>query len=103
MRNKMKPLNCCKNCEGLNESGTFRNKLKCLFCDKYTDEHYLILYNKFKKEQGCSTCKNCKHIINYPAFVTAEESICTVGLECDTVTFKVKNCPKWVGEFEREE
>lgn len=98
----MIPLECCNNCNWLNEEGHFRNKLKCMFCDKYENEHYLRLYNEFKNEKGCSTCKNCKHVIDYPVFVTAEESVCTVGLECDTVTFKVKNCPKWVGEIESE-
>jgi len=99
----MKPLNCCKNCDGF-ENGIFRNKLKCLLsCDKYVFEDAKRLYNEQKGNKGCSTCKNCKHVINYPGFVTAEESICTVGLECDTVLFTVKNCPKWAGTFENEE
>lgn len=44
-----------------------------------------------------------EHVCNYPSYVTAEESICRAGLECDTVCFTIKNCPKWVGKFEREE
>ena len=97
----MKPLNCCKSCEGLNENGTFRNKLKCLVsCDKYVFENVKRLYDKQKVDKGCSTCKYCEHIYNYPGYVTAEESICRVGLECDTVYFTIKNCPKWVGNFE---
>lgn len=99
----MEPLECCNNCDGLNEEGRFRNKLKCMFCDEYAYERYLRLYNKYKKEKGCSTCKNCKHVVDYPGFVTAEESVCTVGLKCDTVTFKVKNCPKWIGKIESED
>ena len=99
----MKPLNCCKNCKRLNENGTFRNKLRCLFCDEYTNECGIILYNKLKNEKGCSTCKYCKYVRNYPSYITAEESVCTVGLECDTVMFKVKNCSRWVGRFESED
>ena len=48
-----------------------------------------------RKKRGCSTCNNCKHVNDYPAFVTAEECICTAGLECDTVLFRVENCSKW--------
>ena len=99
----MKPLNCCKCCIGLNENGTFKNKLKCLFCDKYALEKTKILYNEQKLERGCSTCECCKHVRNYPGFVTGEESICMAGLKCDTVNFTVKNCPKWIGKFESEE
>ena len=46
-------------------------------------------------KRGCSTCKNKKHVANYPGFVMAEEYVCTEGLECDTVLFKVNHCPKW--------
>lgn len=99
----MKPLNCCNNCDGVDEEGYFRNKLRCMFCDKYAREQYLRLYNEFSKKKGCSTCKNCKRVFNYPSFVTAEECICTVGLKCDTVTCTVENCPKWVGVIESEE
>lgn len=99
----MKPLNCCKSCKGLNESGTFRNKLKCLFCDEYAFENIKRLYNEQKENKGCSTCKYCKHIYNYPSYVVAEESICEVGLKCDTVCFVIKDCPKWVGKFESED
>jgi hypothetical protein len=99
----MKPLNCCKNCDGLNENGTFRNKLRCIMsCDNYVVEETMKLYNEQKDDKGCSTCKHCEHIHDYPAYVTAEESICRAGLECDTVYFTVKNCPKWVGKFGSE-
>lgn len=99
----MIPLNCCKSYDGLNENGTFRNKLRCLItCDEYFFECTKKLYDEQKGDRGCSTCKNCKHIHDYPGFVTAEESVCIVGLECDTVSFTVKNCPKWVGQFESE-
>jgi hypothetical protein len=100
----MEPLNCCKGCNGLNEDGTFRNKLKCLVaCDKYALEHAKRLYDEQKGNKGCSTCKHCEHIQHFPANVTAEESICRAGLECNTVLFSVKDCPKWVGKFESEE
>ena len=99
----MKPINCCIGCDGLNESGNFRNKLKCMFFDDYATEEIMRLYNEQKSDRGCSTCKNCEHKYNYPDYVTGEECVCTVGLECDTVLFTVKNCPKWVGLFESEE
>ena len=99
----MKPLNCCKGCMGLNENGTCKNKLKCLFCDDYALEQTKILYNEQKLEMGCSTCENCKHVRDYPGFITGEECICAAGLKCDTVCFTVKNCPKWIGKFEKEE
>lgn len=94
----MKPINCCKDCDGLNKNGTFKNELRCMLsCDKYTNEHLEKIYNELKDKKGCSTCKNCKHVYLYPPFVTAEECECTVGLKCDTVLFSVENCPKWVG------
>lgn len=83
--------------------GEFRNKLKCLFCDEYAFENTKRLYNEQKSDKGCSTCKYCENVHHYPSYVTAEESICKVGLECDTVCFTVKNCPKWVGKFESED
>ncbi len=93
----MKPLNCCKGCNELNKNGTFKNKLKCIMsCDKYTLEETKMLYNEQKGIKGCSTCKHCEHIHNYPGYVSAEESICRAGLECDTVCFTVKNCPKYL-------
>ena len=97
----MKPLNCCKGCEGLNADGTFRNMLRCLFsCDAYAMEDAMNLYNEQKKERGCSTCKHCVRVRDLPGFVTGEECECAAGLECDTVLFNVKNCPKWVGKHE---
>lgn len=99
----MIPLNCCKGCDGLNENGVFRNKLRCLVsCDKHALEYVKRLYDEQKVDKGCSTCKHCEHIHNYPDFVMAEESICRAGLECDTVHFTVKNCPKWIGKFESD-
>ena len=98
----MKPLNCCKGCKGLNENGEFRNELRCHFsCNKHAFEYIKKLYDDQKEDRGCSTCRYCEHVCNYPGFVTAEESVCKAGLECDTVLFTVKNCPKWAGEFER--
>lgn len=98
----MKPLDCCNKCNGLNERGDFRNKLRCTFCEQYTKEFTQIVYNQLKDKRGCSTCIHCEHVVTYPAFVTAEECICNAGLKCDTVLFSVKNCPKWVGESEDE-
>ena len=93
----MIPLNCCKGCDGLNENGVMRNKLRCLVnCDKYYDELEMKLYNEQAPDKGCSTCKNCKHVAYFPGFVTAEECV------CDTVSFSVKNCPKWIGRYEEE-
>ena len=93
----MKPLDCCKDCDRLNEDGTFKNKLRCMLsCDKYANEQCEKIYNEQKHEKGCSTCKNCKRIYHYPDFVTAEECECTVGLKCDTVLFSITNCPNWV-------
>ena len=76
------------------------NKLRMLFDP--TPEEKAELNAKFKKlfddaakDKGCSTCANCRHVVDYPGFVTGEENECTVGLECDTVYFTVKNCPKY--------
>lgn len=97
----MKPLNCCKGCEKRTDDDKFRNMLWCsLMCTQYFTEQSKILYNEQKKEKGCSTCKHCVCVRHFPGFVTGEECECTAGLECDTVTFRVKNCPKWVGKHE---
>lgn len=58
-------------------------------------ENLLRVHNELVPEHGCSTCDYCKHVIDYPGFVTGEECECEVGLECDTVMFNVKNCPMW--------
>ena len=97
----MKPLNCCKGCSGLKD-GEFRNKLRCMLCNKYAEESTLKLYNELKDKRGCSTCAHCKHVNDYPAFVIAEECVCMAGLECDTVLFTVKDCKEWVGKYEDE-
>lgn len=57
------------------------------------------LHYELAKEKGCSTCKHCVHVRNYPAFVTGEECECSAGLECDTVLFSVKNCPEWIDGY----
>lgn len=59
------------------------------------------IHDQQAKEKGCSTCEYCKHVIDYPGFVTGEESVCTEGLECDTVLFSVKNCSKWKDGWKR--
>lgn len=98
----MKPLSCCTNCMWFNqENNQFRNMLRCIFsCDEYVEEECRILYNEQKADKGCSTCKNCKHVRDYPGFVTGEECDCEAGLACDTVLFSLKNCPKWIGRYE---
>lgn len=53
------------------------------------------IFDKAAKSRGCSTCTNIRHVVDYPGFVTGEENECTVGLECDTVFFSVKNCPQY--------
>jgi len=95
----MKSLNCCKKCSWFKD-GEFKNRLRCAFCGKYAEELSLKLYNEQKGERGCATCRWCKHVYDYPAFVTAEECICTAGLECDTVLFSIKDCKEWVGKYE---
>ena len=100
----MIPLKCCENCNNLKD-GKFRNKLKCIFCGAYSKELSFQLYNEQKADKGCSTCKHCecKLACKCPSYIVAEECICTAGLECDTVLFTVKNCPKWDGKYESEE
>lgn len=76
------------------------NKLRRIFSPTPEDQeeifqNLLKWHNNRKKERGCSTCKHCIHVINYPGFVTAEECECDAGLECDTVLHSVKKCPKW--------
>lgn len=53
------------------------------------------VFDMCAKDRGCSTCENCVHVRDYPGFITSEENECTVGLECDTVFFSVKNCPQY--------
>ena len=101
----MQPLTCCLNCKEYDsEHNTFRNKLRCMItCDAYAEESVRIAYEELKADKGCSTCKHCRHVRNYPGFVTGEECECNAGLECDTVLFRVKNCLKWVGRYEGED
>ena len=53
------------------------------------------IFEKLSEEKGCSTCSHCKHVQDYPGFVTAEECECDAGLQCDTVLFSVKDCRKY--------
>jgi len=64
------------------------------------EKRFLNLYKELAKEKGCSTCGHLKHVIDLPGFVTGEENECTEGLECDTVLYTVKNCPKWINRME---
>ena len=79
------------------------NKLRRIFSPtpeerKEDLRKYRKIYNELKQEKGCSTCKHCVHVSDYPAFVIAEECECKVGLQCDTVLFTVKGCKKWEEE-----
>lgn len=76
------------------------NNLRSIF--NPTPEEAEVLNQRFRKifeaaakSKGCSTCANKRHIVDYPGYVTGEENECTVGLECDTVYFTVKNCPQY--------
>ena len=76
------------------------NKLRMIF-DPTSEEVAALnqrmkkIFDEAAKSRGCSTCENIRHVVDYPGFVTGEENECTVGLECDTVLFSVKNCPKY--------
>ena len=76
------------------------NKLRDVFSpskeklQEFEDRAY-ELHKSFSVEKGCITCKHCKHVIDYPGFVTGEECECDVGLECDTVLHSVKYCDQW--------
>ena len=77
-----------------------RNKLRETFFPSETQikEWNAKAFKVFKdvaKSEGCATCSHCIHVIDYPGFVTGEECECSVGLECDTVLFKVNHCPKY--------
>ena len=76
------------------------NRLRRLFAptldEREEDRKRLLkIFNEQAQDRGCTTCSHCVHIQSYPRFVTAEECKCDAGLECDTVLFSVKNCPKW--------
>ena len=71
------------------------NKLRRIFNptpeEEIEDNQKIIdMVSGFYKDRGC------KHVINYPGFVTGEECECTVGLECDTVLHTIKNCSKYI-------
>lgn len=73
------------------------NKLREIFFDESGKMEAFLkkCHEEQKVKKGCSTCKNIRHVIDYPGFVMGEENECTAGLECDTVLFSIKNCPKW--------
>lgn len=58
-------------------------------------KRFYELHKELAKKRGCSTCAHCRRVINLPGFVTGEECVCDAGLQCDTVLFNVKDCPKW--------
>lgn len=64
--------------------------------DSEEERRYQELHAELAKKRGCSTCMHCERVINLPGFVTGEECVCKVGLQCDTVLFTVENCSKWV-------
>lgn len=59
------------------------------------EKHCRQIYEQQCEKRGCSTCRNCKQMYRYPGFVTAEECVCTAGLECDTVLDSIKNCERY--------
>ena len=60
------------------------------------------LHAELAKKRGCSTCGHCRRVINLPGFVTGEECVCDAGLQCDTVLFNVKDCPRWRDDYLHE-
>lgn len=81
------------------------NKLRRIFNPTKEEQEedrqrYKELHYELAEKKGCSTCKHCVHVRNYPGFVTGEEYECSVGLECDTVLFSVENCPEWADGYE---
>lgn len=64
-------------------------------------ERYLQIHKELSVKRGCSTCKHCKHVLDLPGFVTGEECECDVGLQCDTVLFRIKNCELWEDSLEQ--
>lgn len=64
------------------------------------EERFRKLHEELAVKRGCSTCKHCIHVRNYPDYVTGEECECDAGLECDTVLFQVNNCEKWEDGWE---
>jgi len=99
----MKPGECCKGCDNVKEDSIIRNEFRCIFgCGKLAKEQLKKAYDSIKGDKGCGSCNHCVHVRDYPGFVTGEECDCLAGLECDTVLFSVKNCPRWVGRYEEE-
>lgn len=81
------------------------NKIRRIFCPTPEEQledfkKYKMIHDELKVKKGCSTCIHCKHVRNYPGFVTGEECECDTGLECDTVLFQVEQCPKWEDNWE---
>ena len=60
------------------------------------------LHEELAVKRGCSTCKHCIHVRDYPDYVIGEECECDAGFVCDTVLFKVENCEKWEDDKEYE-
>ena len=59
-------------------------------------EFLIKIHKESAKKCGCTTCANCIQVRHYPDFVTGEECECSVGLKCDTVLDRVRNCKKYV-------
>lgn len=58
-------------------------------------EFFKSVHKTSARTKGCTTCEHCVQVRSLSDFVTGEECECTAELECDTVLFTVKNCPKW--------
>ncbi len=83
------------------------NAIRRLFCPTPEEEaedlaKFIALHKELAKDRGCETCRNTRHMVDYPGFVTGEENECTAGLECDTVFFTVRNCPRWADSLQEE-
>ncbi len=59
-------------------------------------EFLRIIHRESAKKRGCNSCANCVQVRHYPGFVMAEECECKVGLKCDTVLDRVRNCEKYI-------
>ena len=89
--NKLKPV-----IRAILEMGAYQ----ILYMDQVYDTKACNLSVELAKKKGCSTCKHCVHVREFPDYVTGEECECSAGLECDTVLFSVKNCPEWIDGYE---
>ena len=45
------------------------NKLREIF-NKSFDEKLYEIHKELAKNRGCSICKHCIHVVNYPSYIT---------------------------------